>query len=266
MSDLTITLVQTALAWGDKKKNLQMLEEKIAGIKEKTELVVLPEMFSTGFNMDAVGLGETMDGPSVAWMKETAAKRKVILTGSLIIEEDGLYYNRLVWMLPNGQMGIYDKRHCFSYAGEDEYYTPGSKRLIASVKGWRINLQVCYDLRFPVWSRQVIVRENEAPSPEYDVLVYVANWPERRNLAWKTLLRARAIENQCYVIGVNRIGEDGNGIYHSGDSTVIGPLGEILYEKAHDEDLFTITLEKEKLEEVRSKFAFWKDADRFLII
>jgi omega-amidase len=266
MSDLTVTLVQTALAWGDKKANLQMLEEKIAGIRDKTELVILPEMFSTGFNMDAVGLGERMDGPSVAWMKETAAKRKVILTGSLIIEDEGLFYNRLVWMLPNGQMGVYDKRHCFSYAGEHEHYTPGSKRLIASVKGWRINLLVCYDLRFPVWSRQVIFKENEAPSPEYDVLVYVANWPERRNLAWKTLLRARAIENQCYVVGVNRVGEDGNGIYHSGDSMVIDPLGEILYEKAHAEELFTITLKKEKLEDVRNRFAFWKDADRFLII
>ncbi len=266
MSTLTITLVQTALAWGDKEANLRVIGEKINNIREKTELIVLPEMFTTGFNMDAVGLGENMNGPSVQWMKETAAKRKVIVTGSLIIEEEGLYYNRLIWMLPNGQMGVYDKRHCFSYAGEDKYFTPGTKRLIASVKGWRVNLMVCYDLRFPVWSRQIIAKENEDPSPEYDVLIYVANWPDRRNLAWKTLLRARAIENQCYVVGVNRIGEDGNGVYYSGDSMVIDPLGEILYEKAHLEELYTITLDKNRLDEIRSKFAFWKDADRFLII
>ena len=266
MSTLTITLVQTDLSWGDKNANLEMLNNKISGIQDKTELVVLPEMFSTGFNMDASGLAEDMQGPSVQWMREIASRRKLVLTGSLIIEENGQYFNRLIWMLPNGQLGVYDKRHCFSYAGEHEHFTAGSKRLIASVKGWKVNLLVCYDLRFPVWSRQDFSPEAKEPIPEYDVLIYVANWPERRNLAWKTLLRARAIENQCYVIGVNRVGKDGNDIYYSGDSTVIDPLGEILYEKANEEEIFTIVLQKDKLEEVRRRFAFWKDADRFLIL
>ncbi len=167
-------------------------------------------------------------------------------------------------MLPNGQFGQYDKRHRFAYAGEDEKYAAGDKRLIASVKGWKINLQICYDLRFPVWSRQ-------APPPagatqEYDLLIYVANWPERRSLAWKTLLQARAIENQAYVAGVNRVGNDGNNIYHSGDSMIIDPLGEILYHRSREEDIFTFTLQKDKLEEVRSRFPFWRDADDFSIL
>ena len=266
MSTLSVTLVQSDLLWGDKQANLEMLSRKIAAIKEKTELVVLPEMFSTGFNMDAKNLAEKMDGPTVLWMKEIAWGRRLILTGSLIIEDNGLYYNRLIWMLPNGQFGLYDKRHCFSFAGENEHFTAGSKRLIGSVNGWKVNLLVCYDLRFPVWSRQQFSPEAKEPAPEYDVLIYVANWPEKRNLAWKTLLRARAIENQCYVIGVNRVGEDGNGIYYSGDSMAIDPLGEILYEKAHVEDVFTVVLDKEKLEEVRRRFAFWKDADRFIVL
>ena len=167
-------------------------------------------------------------------------------------------------MLPNGQLGYYDKRHRFAFAGEHEKYTAGQKRLIASVKGWKINLLVCYDLRFPVWSRQSPKHDREA-GLEYDVLIYVANWPERRNHAWKSLLVARAIENQCYVIGVNRIGEDGSKIYHSGDSMIIGPLGEEIYHQEHKEDVFTYTLQKEHLNEARSKFPFWKDADDFFI-
>ncbi|MGZ8557108.1 MAG: nitrilase-related carbon-nitrogen hydrolase [Chitinophagaceae bacterium] len=181
------------------------------------------------------------------------------------------FYNRLIWMLPNGQYGIYDKRHLFAFAGEDEHYTAGSKRLIASAKGWKINLQVCYDLRFPVWARQTSPSNSlsggkgEQPVPEYDVLIYVANWPERRSMAWKTLLQARAIENQCYVAGVNRVGKDGNDINYSGDSMIIDPLGEILYQKKVVEDIFTITLDKDHLQNVRKKFPFWKDADEFQI-
>ncbi|WP_315819092.1 nitrilase-related carbon-nitrogen hydrolase [Paraflavitalea speifideaquila] len=154
MSTLTITTIQTHLHWEDKAANLAMLEQKINGLQQKTEVVILPEMFSTGFSMQPELLGETMEGESVAWMKRVAAQKRIILTGSLIIEEEGQYYNRLVWMLPNGQLGYYNKRHLFAYAGEHEHYTPGHTRLIASVKGWRINLQVCYDLRFPVWARQ----------------------------------------------------------------------------------------------------------------
>lgn len=276
MLPLTITTIQTNLVWENKIANLQALEKKINGLEEKTEIIVLPEMFSTGFSMQSQLLAETMEGETVQWMKEVAAKYKVILTGSIIIEEEGNFYNRLIWMLPNGQFGSYDKRHLFGLAEEDKYYTAGNKRLIASVKGWKINLQICYDLRFPVWARNRVVEVDgsaeksvsiELPAneltPEYDILIYVANWPERRNHAWKTLLCARAIENQCYVIGVNRVGRDGNNINHSGNSLVIDPLGEVLYHMAHDEDIFTITLEREHLQDVRNKFPFWKDGDFF---
>lgn len=262
MTELLITTIQTKLNWEDKAANLQMLEEKINGIKERTEIVVLPEMFSTGFSMKPEQFAETMEGETVEWMKKISAAKNLILTGSVIIEEKGNYYNRLIWMLPNGQYGVYDKRHRFAYAGEDEHYTAGNKRLIASVKGWKINLQVCYDLRFPVWARQ----QPQNDEPEYDILIYVANWPERRSNAWKTLLQARAIENQCYVIGVNRVGNDGNDIYHSGDSMIIDPLGEILYTKKDDEDIFIIGLNSEHLETVRKKLPFLKDADGFMII
>ena len=262
MSQLRFTLVQTALYWEDKKANLSVLEKKVNDLNEATHVVILPEMFSTGFSMKPKLLSETMEGESVNWMKRLAAEKKVIVTGSLIIEEDGHYFNRLIWMLPNGQLGYYDKRHLFAYAEEDKHYTAGSKRLIASVNGWKTNLQVCYDLRFPVWARQ---KFDEDKNFEYDVLIYVANWPQRRSTAWKTLLQARAIENQCYVIGVNRVGEDGNGVYHSGDSMVVDPLGEILYHKEKEEDVFTIELSKQNLQTVREKFPFWKDADSFQI-
>lgn len=262
MSSLKFTLIQTALHWEDKEANLRMFEQKINAI-DQTHVVVLPEMFSTGFSMKPEQLAEKMDGPTIEWMKKTAAAKKIILTGSVIIEEDGNYFNRLIWMLPNGQFGFYDKRHLFAYGEEDKHYSAGTKRLIASVNGWKINLMVCYDLRFPVWARQQF---NEERSFEYDVLIYVANWPQRRNTAWKSLLQARAIENQCYVIGVNRVGNDGNNIYHSGDSMVIDPLGEIIYHKADEEEVFTSSLDKKHLEEVREKFQFWRDADDFQVL
>ena len=261
MSTLTITGIQTILHWEDPAANLNMLEEKINSISSKTEIVILPEMFSTGFSMKPDELAETMAGETVKWMKRIATAKKIIITGSVIIEEGGKFFNRLIWALPNGQCGVYDKRHLFAYAGEDEKYTPGTKRLIASVKGWKINLLVCYDLRFPVWARQQAQEEG----PEYELLIYVANWPERRIHAWKTLLQARAIENQCYVVGVNRVGKDGNDIYYSGSSMVVDPLGEVLYQKENDEDIFTITLPKQKVDEIRSKLPFWKDGDSFII-
>jgi omega-amidase len=262
MSTLTITTIQSNLIWEDKAANLRMLEQKIAGIKEKTEIIVLPEMFNTGFSMRPEVLAETMQGETIEWMKRVSRENGIVLTGSLMIEESGNYYNRLVWMLPNGQYGHYDKRHLFAFGEEDKHYSPGNKRLIASVKGWKINLQVCYDLRFPVWARQ----KNTEAGAEYDLLIYVANWPERRNHAWKTLLCARAIENQCYVVGVNRVGSDGNNVYHSGNSLVIDPLGQVLYHMADEEDVNTIMLQKEMLEDVRTKFPFWKDADDFNIV
>ena len=262
MSTLTFTLVQTDLRWEDKTANLERLGNIIAGIREKTEVVILPEMFTTGFSMDAVRLGESMDGPTMHWIQKTAAASKIILAGSFIAKDEDHYYNRLVWMLPNGQFGCYDKRHLFGYAQEDSHYTPGIKRLVASVKGWKVNLQVCYDLRFPVWARNGL---DETGQPEYDVLVYVANWPERRSLAWKTLLQARAIENQCFVIGVNRVGRDGKDIAYCGDSMVVDPLGDILYHHKDGEDTHTIRLEKNRLEEVRGHFPFLRDADEFII-
>lgn len=270
MSQLSFTLIQTQLHWEDKAANLQMLEEKINSITHHAQIIVLPEMFSTGFSMNPVLLAEEMSGPTLEWMKRIAAQKKIILTGSVIIKEEEKYYNRLVWMLPNGLFASYDKRHLFGFAGEDKQYNAGSKRLIASVNGWKINLQVCYDLRFPVWARQTnaptSLQNKEEEQTEYDVLIYVANWPERRKHAWRTLLQARAIENQCYVIGVNRVGNDGNGIYHSGNSMVINALGEVLYEKEQEEDVHTVILSKEKLEEIRSKLPFLKDGDAFTII
>lgn len=263
MSDLKVTLIQTNLHWENIEENLRMFDEKINAIQERTEVVILPEMFSTGFSMAPERLAQTMDGSAVQWMKKKAAEKNIILTGSLIIEEDGHYLNRLIWMQPNGVYGIYDKRHLFGYAGEHEHYQPGDKRLIAQVKGWKICLNVCYDLRFPVWSRNAILPETGAPA--YDVLINVANWPERRSTPWKTLIHARAIENQCYAIGVNRVGNDGNNIYHSGDSSLIDPLGEILYRKSHDEDIFTTTLERSRLDEARKNFPFLKDADKFQV-
>ena len=259
---LTFTLIQTDLVWEDIDANLALLEEKINAISTKTEIIVLPEMFSTGFSMNPEKVAETMEGKALQWMKRIATSKRVILTGSLAIKENERYYNRLIWMLPNGQFSYYDKRHLFAFAGEDNHYTSGNKRLIAQVKGWKINLQVCYDLRFPVWARQQSTDEQEA---EYDILLYVANWPERRSLAWKTLLTARAIENQCYAIGVNRVGNDGNNIYHSGDSMVINPLGETIYTKANETDTYTFTLEKESLLSIRKQLPFLKDADGFML-
>lgn len=261
MQPLTITIIQTNLFWEDKEANLKMLQQKIEGIKVKTEVIILPEMFSTGFSMKPEGLAETMDGKTIQWMKDVAARNKIILTGSIIIQENGQYYNRLIWMLPNGQYGQYDKRHLFAFAGEHEHYSAGNKRLIASVKGWKINLQVCYDLRFPVWARQSSV-ESEM---QYDVLINVANWPQKRNTAWKILLQARAIENQCFVAGVNRVGEDGNNNIYQGESLLIDPLGEILFHGSKDESVSTFTLKKEKIAEVRDQFPFLHDADSFII-
>jgi predicted amidohydrolase len=263
LSTLHFSLIQTSLFWEDKGANLDQLSQKINAIDQPTEIIVLPEMFSTGFSMQPKKLAENMDGPTVDWMRRTAAAKRAILAGSIIIEEGGQYLNRFIWMLPNGELGYYDKRHLFGFAGEDQKYSAGNKRLIASVKGWKINLQVCYDLRFPVWARQNIANVGEE---EYDVLLYVANWPEKRSHAWKTLLTARAIENQCFTIGVNRVGLDGNNIAHSGDSMVVGPLGEVLYHCAYEEDVFHISLQKEELVKTRQQFPFLKDADDFSIL
>jgi omega-amidase len=255
---LNITLIQPDIVWEDKAANLLQYENYIGNIADKREVVVLPEMFSTGFSMAPERLAEDMHGPSVQWMKHIAHKYRCILTGSLIIEEDGKYYNRLLWVQPDGNLGYYDKRHLFGYGDEDKHYSAGNKRLMVSVKGWRICPLICYDLRFPAWARN--------QGEEYDVLLYVANWPERRNLAWKTLLQARAIENMSYVVGLNRVGTDGKDIFYSGDSSVFSPLGELLWQHSKTPVVHTITLEKEPLQHVRSHFPFLKDADKFVLL
>lgn len=262
MSSLTLSLVQTALVWEDKAANLQLLETQLASLRGKTQVVVLPELFSTGFSMQTQVLAEPMSGPTVQWMRTMAQQYQLIITGSVMIQEEGLFYNRLIWMLPTGELGHYDKRHLFAFAGEDRYYSRGNKRFIASANGFKINLQICYDLRFPVWSRQ----HATDGQPEYDLLIYVANWPERRRLAWMSLLQARAIENQCYVIGVNRVGEDGHQIYHSGDSMVIDPLGEVLFTKKDQACVHTLTISKEQLQAYRRQFPFLRDGDAFELL
>jgi omega-amidase len=268
MASLRISLVQTTLHWEDKKTNLEMLERKIEGISGKPELIVLPEMFSTGFSMNKESLAETMNDYTIHWLRQTAAKKGAVITGSMIAKDhiagETKYYNRLVWMLPNGEFAYYDKRHLFAYGTEDQHFTAGNKRLIASVNGWKINLQICYDLRFPVWQRQS-PREQPAKTPEYDLLIVSANWPLVRSLAWRTLLQARAIENQCYVIGVNRTGQDGNGLVYGGESMVLGPLGEPIRILGDAEEIFSHTLDREKLEDLRTRLPFWRDADTFFI-
>lgn len=259
---LNFTIVQSNLVWENIDANLQQFTKKIQSLPPTSNhIVVLPEMFSTGFSMQPSAFAETMKGKAVQWMKQIASTQKIILTGSLMIEEDGKFYNRLLWILPNGQVGFYNKRHLFAYAKENEHYTPGSQQFIAQVNGFKIKCLVCYDLRFPVWASQQTKDKNEEEL--FDILLYVANWPERRSLAWKSLLVARAIENQCYVVACNRVGVDGNNINHSGDSMIINPLGEILSRSSNQEAILTQTISKESIQHIRTQFPFWKDGDDF---
>lgn len=261
MSELNITLIQSDINWEDKHANFSHLETLIADIKSPTHIMVLPEMFCTGFTMNAETLAENMQGDTINWMRKISQQKRCILTGSFIATENGQFYNRLVWMQPDGKFAYYDKRHLFGFAGEDKYYTRGDKRLIVSVNGWKLQLLICYDLRFPVWSRQQTVSE----TPEYDAIIYVANWPAARSHAWKSLLVARAIENQSYVIGVNRVGTDGKGHSYEGDSMLVNPLGISEYHAPSAESVHTVNLSKEKLEEIRKQFPFRQDADRFYL-
>ena len=257
MQDLKVTLIQSNLHWENKFKNLEMFAEKISAVEE-TDLILLPEMFTTGFTMNASAHSETMNGETVEWMKNISHKKNCVVAGSIIINDNGSFYNRLIWMKPDG-MEYYDKRHLFSFAGEDSVYKPGNKKLSVSIKGWNILPLICYDLRFPVWSRRNNLNN-------YDLLLYVANWPERRIYAWKQLLIARAIENQCYVAGLNRIGNDGNNIFHSGDSAVIDYKGELTSsENQPVEFVSTYSLSHEKLINYRKQFGFYNDSDHFEI-
>ena len=258
MSTLKITTFQAYLFWENIDKNLQNLGLRLSAIREKTDLIVLPEMFSTGFSMNPEKLAEEMNGKSMQWMQTQAQKFDCVITGTLIIREEGKYYNRLIWMRPDGTFDKYDKRHLFGFAEEDKHYTAGNKKLFVELNGWKICPVICYDLRFPVWLRNT----NE----EYDMLLVLANWPERRSLHWRTLIPARAVENQAYVVAVNRVGHDGNEIYHSGDSMCIDPNGKVVYYKPNDEDLYTFSINLDEVVKSRISHPFLKDADQFKII
>jgi|SRR6185312_9626268 len=256
MEDLRVTIVQSALNWENVEANLTMFSDELKVIAPgSTDIVVLPEMFGTGFTMNASAVAQPMDGIALQWMKKMAAEKKCVVTGSLIIKEENKFYNRLIWMSQDGMFEVYDKRHLFRMGEENNTYTAGKKKIIVSLKGWKICPLVCYDLRFPVWSRS---------TGDYDCLIYVANWPEVRSYPWKQLLIARAIENQAYVVGVNRIGKDGNGMSHSGDSAVMNAKGIIISKtRANEESVETVTLSYKELEEFRKVFPVGLDADKF---
>jgi omega-amidase len=255
MENLKITVFQGHLFWENTDKNLQNIGLRLSGMRTKTDIIILPEMFSTGFTMNAEKLAEPMDGKTMQWMQQTAEKYHCVVTGSIIIKDNEHYYNRLIWMRSNGSYEQYDKKHLFTLGKEPETYTAGNSRLIVELNGWKVCPMICYDLRFPAW-----LRNNHQA---YDLLIVVANWPERRALHWRSLLAARAIENQSYVIGVNRVGHDGNQVYHSGDSTCIDPNGNVVYYKRDEEDLYTFTISAEELIKTRRYMPFLKDADDF---
>ncbi|WP_066834873.1 amidohydrolase [Rufibacter ruber] len=257
MADLRVTLIQSDLHWHDAAANRAKLQQKIEEVPG-SDLIVLPEMFTTGFSMEAPALAEPMSGESVNWMRLMARRQNAVIMGSLIIAEHGHYYNRLIWMRPDGTHAQYDKRHLFRMAGECEAYTPGKDRLLVELNGWRICPLVCYDLRFPVFSRNTPIA--------YDVLIYIASWPSRRRLAWQTLLKARAIENLAFCIGVNRVGQDGNGHAYAGDSAAYNLLGEELAHHEHEEATTTVTLSRAHLEETRQKLPWHIDADAFTLL
>ena len=258
MSALTVSIIQADLAWHDPTSNLSGFSEAIRSIAKKTDLIVLPEMFTTGFTMDAAANADRMNGEAMQHMKQWAAKTKAAICGSLIINDGSKHFNRLVFMRPDGHFDCYDKRHLFRLAGEVEHYTAGDRQVVIEWRGWRICPQICYDLRFPVWSRN-------SKDLNYDLLLYVANWPSRRHHAWQTLLRARAIENLCYVAGVNRTGTDGNALPYAGGSAIIDYLGHDVADLGDRVGNATATLDKSSLQKFREKFPFHIDADRFSI-
>ncbi|MGB3181555.1 MAG: amidohydrolase [Cyclobacteriaceae bacterium] len=260
MQDLTITLIQTPLHWHNAQANLGMLEEKIWQIEGKTDLIILPEMFNSGFTMKAADVAEVMNFTTFKWMKQMAAQTGAVLTGSFVVREEKHFYNRLIYMRPDGTFDTYDKRHLFRMADEHHTYTAGTAPLICELKGWKICPMVCYDLRFPVWSRNT---SDENGSMAYDLLLYVANWPAPRVNAWDILLQARAVENLCYTAGVNRVGEDGNGIPYAGHSAVYNPKGETVCSLDEDETIVTTTLSGSELLRYREKFPAYLDADPF---
>lgn len=267
MNHLNISLLQSDLIWEDPQANRDQFEEKIAQL-ESTELIILPEMFTTGFSMESSTISEKMDGKSVEWMRRMAQKSGAVICGSLIIEENGQYFNRLIWMEPNGNSQHYDKRHLFRMADEDKHFSGGNQRLIVEIKGWRVCPLICYDLRFPVWSRNRYLTDRKTyANADYDLLIYVANWPSPRASAWSKLLMARAIENQAYVAAVNRVGKDEKDIHYIGGSALIGPKGESIWEACDgEEEMITLSIDKAELDEFRKKFPLGMDADEFELL
>ena len=258
MRDLRVTLVQSMLHWEDAAANRAMFGEKLAALKGTTDLIVLPEMFTTGFSMRSKELAETMAGATVQWMKEQAKTTEAAIYGSVIIAEAGNFFNRGLFVTPSGQVSHYDKRHLFRMAEEKDNYERGKERVIVELNGWRILLQVCYDLRFPVFARN---------RGDYDLILYVANWPEARRYPWSQLLIARAIENQSYVIGANRVGMDGKGHHYTGDSVAIDPKGQVIVAcEASHESIESCVLDRSALEDFRNAFPVEKDADDFSLI
>ncbi|MEJ1236567.1 amidohydrolase [Chryseolinea sp. T2] len=263
MQDLKFSVIQSELHWEDADANLASFEEKIWQLNGSTDVIVLPEMFTTGFTMAASKNAEFMNMRTFKWMKHMSEQTGALILGSYIVSVHDRYYNRLLWMEPNGNFRTYDKRHLFRMANEHKTYAPGESLLISTWKGWRICPLICYDLRFPVWSRNRW--DAIAKRPSYDVAVYVANWPTARIEAWDTLLRARAIENLSYVIGVNRVGQDGNGIEYNGHSSVISPRGETIFTNEGAEMVHTLELSANSLQAFRDRFPAYLDADEFTV-
>ena len=264
LQPLRLSLIQGDTRWLDAEANRRYYRERVLALGGGPDLIVLPETFISGFTNDVERAAETMDGPSLQWLRELAAEAGAVVTGSIVIAEGGRHYNRLIWMRPDGTFEHYDKRHLFRMAGEHEHYAGGERRPIPEVRGWRVLPLVCYDLRFPAWSRNR-VNERAAGGMDYDLVLFVANWPTPRRGAWRTLLRARAIENLSFSVGVNRVGTDGNGHGYSGDSVVVDPLGEALVELGAAEQDATLTLDPSSLLAHRRRFPAWMDADRFVI-
>ena len=257
MSDnLKIGLVQADIVWENIQENCNYINKKIDEFSSDVDLVILPEMFSTGFSMHPEKLAESMNGTTVSLIKEIALKKQIAIIGSLIIKEKNDYYNRLIFVHPDGSIETYDKRHLFTYGGEDKVYSSGTERLIVEYKEWKICPLICYDLRFPVWSRN---------SENFDILIYVANWPKPRTSAWDSLLKARAIENMCYTIGVNRVGVDGNNLEYTGHSQVVDELGKELIDIIKEESIIELSLDKNQLKVNRNRFGFLNDKDSFSI-
>lgn len=259
--DLRITIVQSQLHWETRDKNLEMFNKLLLGLNGKTDLIVLPEMFTTGFTMNTKALAESTPGFTLEWMQQKAVEANAAITGSIIAEEDGKYFNRLLWVNPDGSWHKYDKRHLFTMVGEDQYFIAGTERLVVEYKGWKILPLVCYDLRFPVWARN---KNQSDGQPDFDVMIYVANWPEARKKPWKKLLLARAIENQAFVIAANRVGKDKKEITYSGDSAIIDPYGEYIAQSEPGvEQLLDATISYQTLSNFRKKFPVLNDGDKF---